>query len=168
MTATAATCPESIFMHRNIALFLERFDLSYYREDGCIEYFLRSPLSSETISTALIICYNPSSKDLHVSRFYPEIYQLPDSKYLSAACFYLMVQHCAGLLHLDETCHISLETVGRVSDRFYRRLGDFDFHVHRRMIGDVVELTSGIIVTTVDTSMIHTHQCEAGEIPFMK
>ena len=103
-----------------------------------------------------------------MSRFYPEICQLPDSKYLSAACFYLMVQHCAGLFALDDTCHISLETVSRVSNRFYLRLGDFDFHVHGRLIGDVVELTSGIVVTTVDTSMIHTHRCEPGEIPFMK
>ena len=165
---TTTRSPESIFMHRHIPLFLARFDLSYYREGACIEYFLRSLLTAETISTALIICYNPSNKDLHVSRFYPEINPLPNSKYLSAACFYLMIQHCAGLLHLDDTCHVSLETVRQVSDRFYRRLGDFDFHVHRRMIGDVVELTSGIIVTTVDTSMIHAHQCEPGEIPFMK
>ena len=155
-------------MLRNIPLFFERFGLSYYREGACMEYFLHSLFSTETISTALIISYNARNKDLHVSRFYPELYQLPNSKYLSAACFYLMIQHCAEVFTLDDSCHISLETVRQVSDQFYRKLGDFNFSVHRRLIGDVVELISGIVVTTVDTSRIHLRMCEPDEIPFMK
>jgi len=155
-------------MLKNIPLFFERFGLSYYIEDSCIEYFISNLFSSETISSALIISYNSQNKDLHVSRFYPELYMLPDSKYLSAACFYLLIQHCAGVFALDDKCHISLETVKEVSDSFYRRLGDFDFRVSKNGIGNVVELASGIIITAVDTSMIKVRICKPGEIPFMK
>ena len=168
MNGLTAKRPESAFMTRNIPLFFERFCLSYYREASCIEYFISNLFTSETISSALIISYDAQNKDLHVSRFYPEIYLLPNSKYLSAACFYLLIQHCAVVFALDDKCHISLETVPEVSDSFYRRLNDFSFIVNKNSIGNVVELDSGITITTVNTSMIKVHIFKPGEIPFMK
>jgi hypothetical protein len=155
-------------MLKNIPLFFERFCLSYYRESLCIEYFISNLFSSEAISSALIISYNPQKKDLHVSRFYPELYLLPGTKYLSAVCFYLLVQHCAAVFALDKKCYISLETVQNVSNGFYRKLGDFNFIVSKHGIGNVVELISGINITAVDTSMIKVHIYKADEIPFMK
>jgi len=163
----AATC-ESDFMLKNLPLFLARFSLSYFKEDSCIEYFINKLDSIETISSALIFSYNSSRKDLHISRFYPELYVLSDSKYLSAACFYLLIHHCAESYSLDDTCCISLETVQKISNSFYSKLGDFNFKVNKYGLGNVVELVSGIIRSSVDTSMIKAHIYQPGEIPFMK
>jgi hypothetical protein len=159
---------ESDFMLTNIPLFFERFSLSYYKEGSCIEYFINKRHSSDIISSALIFAYNLQKKDLHVSRFHPELYLLSNSKYLSAVCFYLLIHHCAAVFTLDNTCHISLETVQKVSDSFYKKLGDFSFNVSKHRLGNVVELASGIIRSSVDTSMIKTHIYRSDEVPFMK
>lgn len=160
--------PESNFMLENIPLFFERFSLTYFREDSCIEYFINRRRSVDIISSALIFSYNPQKKDLHVSRFHPELYVRSNSKYLSAACFYLLIHHCAAVFALDDTCHISLETVQKVSDSFYQKLGDFNFSVCKHGLGNVVELVSDIIRSSVDTRMIKTHIYPPDEIPFMK
>ena len=168
MTGCIAKSLESTFMLKNIPLFFERFGLSYYTEGSCIEYFISNLFSSETISSALIISYSPLNKNLHVSRFYPELYLLPNAKYLSAACFYLLIQHCADIFAIDDKSHISLETVQKVSDSFYRKLGDFNFIVSKYGVGNVVELISGINIAAADTSRISVRICEPGEIPFLK
>jgi hypothetical protein len=168
VTAPQASQPESVFMHENIPLFLNRFSLSYYKENACIEYFINKLHSDEEVSSALIFAYNPIAKDLHVSRFHPELYLRSNSKYLSAVCFYLLIHHCADAFALDSTCHISLETVPDISDRFYRKLGDFNFNVHKSGLGNVVELVSTLIRSSVDTTMITEHYYHLGEIPFMK
>jgi hypothetical protein len=168
MAVSLTAQPESVFMHKNIPLFLKRFSLSYFREDSCIEYFIGKPNSIETISSSLVLSYYLPKKDLHVSRFYPELYLRSNSKYLSAACFYIVIQHCTECFSLDDTCHISLETVENISDSFYRKLGDFNFNVSRHFVGNVVELVSGIVKSNVDTSIIKEHIYQPGEIPFMK
>jgi hypothetical protein len=159
---------ESNFMLKNTPLFFERFSLSYYREDSCIEYFINGRSTSNTISSALILSYCSPQNDLHVSRFHPELYLLPNSKYLSATCFYLLIQHCALVFTLADNFHISLETVQKVSDSFYRKLGDFNFIESKHGLGNVVELISNVNRSTVDTSMIKLHIYQPGEIPFMK
>lgn len=155
-------------MLTNIPLFLQHFTLSYFKEDRCIEYFINRRSSRETISSSLIFSYNPSANDLHVSRFYPELYRESNPKYMSAVCFYLVIHHCADSYSLDDTCHISLETLPSISDAFYLKLKDFNFHVDKFGLGNVVELTSNIIRLPVDTSMIKEHILSEGEIPFLK
>lgn len=155
-------------MLKNIPLFFERFGLSYFREGACIEFFINPSNSPDIISSALILSYDARKKDLHVSRFYPELYRLPDSKYMSATCFYLLVQHCINVFVLDDASHISLETIEETSDRFYRKLGDFNFTVIKHGLGSVVEMMSGIMKPHLDTSMITVHIYGSGEIPFLK
>ncbi len=159
---------ESKFMRENVPLLLGRFTLSYFKEGPCIEYFISRRFSTETISSDLIFSFNPGRKDLHVSRFYPELYRECNSRFLSAACFYLLIHHCAEAYNLDDLCHISLETVPAVNDEFYGRLKDFNFHVHKRGLGNVVELVSDLINSTIDTNMIGEHVFGEGEIPFLK
>lgn len=169
MTTTMAAAPESEFMHLNIPLFFGRFAISYFQEGSCIEYFINRRASDAIVSSALILCYNSHKKDLHVSRFYPELYTQSASKYLSAVCFYLLIHHCGSIFSLDYTCHISLETVQKISDRFYRKLRDFNFMVSKyHRAGDAVELVSDFMLSTVDTSEIKKHHFHVGEIPFMK
>ena len=168
MNSSPAKRAESRFLIMNIPLFFRRFDLSYFKEGACVEYFINRHLSEETISSSLIFSYNRMAKDLHVSRFYPELYLQSESKYLSAVCFYLLIQHCAASYALDDACHISLETVPNVSESFYKKLRDFDFHVDKSGLGNVVELVSDINPLPVDTSMIREHVFQEGEIPFLK
>ncbi len=159
---------ESEFMVRNVGLFFQRFALSYFREGPCIEYFIEELRTGETVSSSLIFSYSTTTRNLHVSRFYPELYRLPHSKYLSAACFYLLAHHCYDLYSLDRDCHITLETVPLIGAGFYGKLRDFNFRVIRSGLGDVVELSCDIIRSIVDTSMIKAHEFKAGEIPFLK
>jgi hypothetical protein len=163
-----ANPPESLFMQKYIPVFLHRYILDYYREGPCSEYFVSKRVSGGIISSSIILSYNPLRNDLHVSRFHPELYLEKDSRYMSAVCFYLTIQHCIQSYSLNDTCHISLETVPAISDDFYKKLGDFNFHVNRPGLGNVVELESDIVVYPVDTSMIADHVFVSDEIPFVK
>ncbi len=87
---------------------------------------------------------------------------------MSAVCFYLIIQHSSGLFAVPHACHISLETVPLICNGFYKKLKDFDFHVNRYGLGNVVELESTISKCSRDTSMIMEHHYSPGEIPFMK
>lgn len=155
-------------MLANLPLFLQRFSLSYYKEDCCIEYFVKQHSSSETISSSLVFSFNPARRDLHVSKFYPELYLQSNSKYMSAVCFYLLIHHCAATFSADDACTISLETVPVISDGFYSKLKDFNFHVIKSGPGNVVGLASDISRSPVNTSMIKKHIYAKGEIPFMR
>ncbi len=160
--------PESQFMRTNVPLLLRRFSLFYFRERSCIEYFVNERVSEETISTSIVFSYNREKADLHVSRFHPEIYRQPNAKYMSAACFYLLIHHFADSLSLGDSSHISLETVPIIGDRFYKKLRDFDFHVARFELGNVVELFSDIMRRSVDTTMVREYVFQDGETPFLR
>lgn len=168
MTLSSNIQTGSIFMLTNIPLFLKRFTLSYIKESACIEYFINDRATRETISFALIFSCNPINRNLHVSRFYPEIYSQPGSRYLSAVCFYLLIHHCAKIYALDDTCRITLETVPSVSNCFYRKLKDFNFREHNCGLGNVVQLTSNIMRLSVDTSMIQQQLYHGKDILFLK
>ena len=155
-------------MLTNIPLFFRRFSISYFKEGSCIEYFINKRFSDETVSSSLIFSYSEIKKDLHVSRFYPELYLQSNSKYMSAACFYLLIHHCAESYSLDDSCRISLETVPMIGNGFYRKLADFNFYENKSGLGNVVELVSKIIRVSVDTSMIKEHIFRSGEVPFLK
>jgi len=159
---------ESKFILTNVSLFLQRFTLSYFKEGLCIEYFINKCNSTELVPSSLIFSYNPVKKDLHISRFYPDLFHQPNSKYMSAACFYLLIHHCADSYSLDDTCYISLETVPIISEGFYKKLKDFDFYINKFGLGDSVELISHITRLPVNTSMIRKHVFQEGEIPFLK
>jgi hypothetical protein len=152
----------------NIPLFLGRFSLSYIQESTCVEYFIKHRSSDKTISSALIFSCGLNKNDLHVSRFYPELYKQPHSKYMSAVCFYLLIHHCVKLFSMDGFSHISIETVPEISDGFYRKLGDFNFCVVKLGLGNVVELISDLRRLPVDISMIGKHRFETDEIAFLK
>lgn len=158
----------SPFMRANIPVFLARFSLSYYLEDCCVEYFIKESCSQETVSYALILSYNRIANALHISRFYPELFRQSNPKYMSAACFYLIIHHCANAYALGDTCHITLETAPEIHDIFYSRLKDFNFQIRKHGLGGIVELTSDLVRLPVDTSMIKAHVFEKGEIPFLK
>jgi hypothetical protein len=158
----------SAFLIKQIPIFLHRFAMEYYREMFCIEFFVNDRLSGNTISSSIVLSYNASRGDLHVSRFHPELYLEPNSKYMSAVCFYLIIQHSSDLFSLPDGCHISLETLPFICDGFYRKLKDFNFHIHRHGLGNVVELVSHISACSINTGMILEHRYRPCEMPFMQ
>ena len=58
---------DSLFIKTHIGILLSRYDLSYCREDRCIEYFIRDKKNLEDISKALIISLDLFKKNIHVA-----------------------------------------------------------------------------------------------------
>lgn len=159
---------QSEFMGKFIPVFLERFVIDYYKEDSCIEYFVNNKSTNSTISSSIVLSLNAFKNDLHVSSFHPELHLEENSKYMSAVCFYLIIQHCSTLFSLNNACYISLETIPDIADSFYKKLKDFNFHLNRYELGNVVRIVSNIGRCPMDTSSIKEHIFSSGEIPFMR
>ena len=149
------TITESPFMKINIRVLLSRYDFSFCREDRCIEYFIKDREKLEDISKALIMSLDMIKKNIHVSKFYPELYKQLNPKYMSAACFYLLIHHFGQYFHLDKTYHIDLETTPCVFHEFYEKLRDFHLHVTTNGLGNTVNVKSDYTPLAIDTSLIH-------------
>ncbi len=165
--SSAALGAESLFMRKNVPLLLDRFDISCALEGACAEYFIEDKASHQQLSKAIIFSLNRFSHKIHVNRFYPELFRQENSRYLSAACFYLLIHHFAHALHVEKSYSIFLQTQPRICEEFYARLRDFDFHVVNFDLGDVVNVTSTYMPLPVDTSMIHENTAMADELLFM-
>ena len=142
------------FMEIQVPLFFQRFSLSYTKDGKCIEYFLYSKEKKHEISTALIVSHDVFSNSINVSKFYPEIYKESTSKYMSAACFFLMMHHSAALFDIHCDCGICLETKRMVFDAFYGRLKDFDFNIHRHHVSDNCNVWGHYHDFPLETTMI--------------
>ena len=155
MTECPQNClPEPDFMNIHVPELLRRYSISCSAEDNCAEYFLTDRITHEEISRSLVFSLNLFSGQIHVSKFYPEIYKQPDPRYLSAACFYLLIRHFAQTFHLPEDFPIFLETQVSVFHAFYAKLKDFDFQIRCFHPGDNVEVCGRYCSARVDTEMI--------------
>jgi hypothetical protein len=123
--------------------------------------------SRKYISQALIISLDIHKKNIHVAKFYPELYKQLNCKYMSAACFYLLVHHFGQCFHLDKTYHIDLETTPWVFHEFYERLKDFHLHITTFGLGNTVNVLSDYTPVPVDTSMIHKYHLESESDMFL-
>lgn len=126
------------FLPIQIALLEKRFALSFIRDGSCIEYFLDSRQTSEQVSENLILSWDTRSKGLYISKFYPRLNLQTASKYMSAACFYLMIFHAVHEFHLKDECIVWLETDTGVFYDFYSKLREFEFYVAHKRVGDRV------------------------------
>ena len=129
---------EAGFLTTHISLLEKRFCLSYARDFSCVEYFLDSIETSEQISENLILSWDTRSKGIYVSKFYPKLCLETASKYLSAACFYLIVFHAVHEFHLKDECTVWLETDTDVFQNFYSKLKEFEFRVSSARVGNRV------------------------------
>jgi hypothetical protein len=146
---------ESSFMRINIGILLSRYDFSFCREDRCMEYFIKDKEKLEDVSKALIMSLDLFKKNIHVAKFCPELYKQLRSKYMSAACFYLLVHHFGQYFHLDKTYHIDLETTPCVFHEFYEKLKDFHLHITTFGLGNTVNVLSDYTPVELDISLIH-------------
>lgn len=145
------------FLAIHIPELLERFSLSYEKDQTCIEYFLFSKEKLTEISRSLIVSHEIFSQSLYVSKFYPEIYRELNCKYLSAACFYLMAHHAIRQFHLCDNCCVNLEAEDMVFDAFYSRLDDFDFKVKHNRPSNRVYVRGKYHEIPFSTKMISNH-----------
>jgi hypothetical protein len=118
-----------LFMDIQVKRLMSRFSLSYIRDDTCMEYFLQDTRNKNLVSMNLILSHDRFAAGLYVSKFYPQLFLTPDHRFLSAACFYLMVHHSVGVFGLTDHCRVSLETDTEVFDEFYSRLPEFHFRI---------------------------------------
>lgn len=132
---------ENNFLNQQIPKLNNRYLLTFSRDDTCMEYFLCHRQTGKQISKTLIVSHEIFSGSLYVARFYPELYKEINCKYLSAACFYLMIHHAAGVFQLLNQCRVNLETDKAVFAQFYSRLQDFHFYIRHARPADKVYLT---------------------------
>ena len=157
---------ESHFAKENVARLLSRYEFAYYKEDRCIEYFITDKTTNEEISYSIVFSLNRDSKDLHVSRFCPELSKQTESKYLSAACFYLLIHHFGNIFHLGEDYIISLDTLPSTYKAFFSRLKDFDLQMKGIKYSNTAEVFGYYPLLDVDTSMIARITTGNEKIPF--
>lgn len=147
--------PVSNFVKDKILLLLDRYTLSYYKEGNCIEYFITDKDTKEEISYVIVFSLNNYSKQINVGRFCPNLYKQVDSRYLSAACFYLLIHHFAHIYHLPREYRICLQTRPVTNKIFFTRLKDFDFYIRRPKLCQSVELCGTYPDLAIDTSVIN-------------
>jgi len=142
------------FIRGQIERLLRRFVISYSRTGDTMEYFLTSLRTGHQVSYAIVFWHDRDTDCLHISKYFPELIRREDSKYLSAACFFLLVHHFSQHM-ASRTCRrISLKTKSQIFHAFYARLQDFQFKVWKDRGGDTVELRSDYAPRPMDTTMI--------------
>jgi len=144
----------SDFIRTQVAHLLRRFAISYKRNGDRTEYFVTSRRTGHQVSYAIVFLHDRDAHCLHISKFFPELMRRDNSKYLSAACFFLLVQHFAQHARPDVTHQITLKAQSRIFDAFYSRLKDFEFEIWNDRGGKTVEYRSGYTPLAWDTTMI--------------
>ncbi|WP_022665883.1 hypothetical protein [Desulfospira joergensenii] len=144
----------SPFLTRQIPILLSRFSISFEQELSCLEYFLSTPKDPRPFSRSLVVSHETFSDSLYVSKFYPEIYKELNCKYLSAACFYMIIHHAVSMFHLPDRCRVNLETDTGVFQKFYSRLNDFNFKICYTRPAEKVYLRGNYCETEFKVNMI--------------
>jgi hypothetical protein len=160
------TC-ESNFAQDKIPLLLNRYELCYRREDNCVEYFVTDKATNRQISRSVIFSINRRSEQITVSKFFPELYRQTECKYLSAACFYLLMHHFASIYQIPEAYRIYLETRPETHREFFSKLLDFDLHIEGLKMCKSAEVCGNYPRLDMDVSMVKEKVMAKDEVPFM-
>ena len=147
----------STFMSENIPHLFDRFSLTYRHEFSCIDYFIHDIDSGCKISKEILFTLDRFENRIVVSRFYPELSRLTNSKFLSATSFYLMIHHFINHLHVPSSFDIYLNAKPAVFTNFYGKLKDFSFTVQGSKKEKYWNILSSVGGTNVDTSMIRQY-----------
>jgi hypothetical protein len=144
----------SVFIAQHAPVLFRCYRLTFRYAYDCADYFITDIRTGEKVSKDILFVMDRLQHCLVISRFYPELYLRDHSKYLSATCFYLMVHHFFHISLMDSSTTIYLTAKPSVFTKFYRKLKDFDFHIHGPESSRYVPLISEIERSNVDTSMI--------------
>ena len=157
----------SDFAKETLPVLLSRFDFLFFQENTCVEYFIRKKGSKKEISQALVFSLNTTSKQINVSRFYPELHKQTGCKYLSAACFYLLAHHFASIYHLPKDYPICLETQLATFRQFYSKLKDFYLRVEWVELCKTAHVCGKYPGLKIDISHIKEKVLNGKETPFL-
>lgn len=146
--------PLSPFMQAQIPRLLKRFCLVCHAEDCCMHYALQRREDGKEISKELTLSINAFSHEIHVSKFYPELYRETRCHYLSAACLFLMTQHFGHFYGLDEGWGLYLDAEPSVFEDFYAKLQDFDFHTEQSARMGTLAVRAHYVPFEVETEVV--------------
>lgn len=151
MGLACMTNKKPTFIQRYTPVFFNRFGLSFKYSYNCADYYITDIETGTYISKDILFILDPREHCLVVSRFYPEIYRYDCSKYLSATCFYLLIQHFKKISGIALDATIYLMAKRDVFKAFYKKLQDFDFHASGQRTDPYVSVTSPIVYGDNDT-----------------
>ena len=144
----------SAFMSSHLPDFFARFGIHYTIDGPQFEYFVYEKENIHDISCSITLEFDAAAGLINFMTFYPGISLLKGGRYLSAVCFFLVLQHFANFHHIGSGCRILLNTRQGVFDAFYALLQDFDFHILVCREEDRIDIESLFLPLAIDTSMI--------------
>jgi hypothetical protein len=144
----------SAFMVSHLPDFFEHFGINYTIDGPQFEYFVYEKKNGLDISCSLTVNYDEAAGQINFMTFYPGISMQQGGRYLSAVCFFLVIQHFANFHHIGPDCRILLNTRQEVFNSFYALLQDFNFHVLVSGKEDRIDIESLFMPLAIDTSMI--------------
>ena len=142
------------FLSAHLPDFFDRFGLDFTIDGPQLEYFVYEKKTGLDISCSLTFSFDETAGQIQVMTFYPGLHLLPVTHYLSAVCFFMIIQHFANFHHIQRECRILLSTRQGVFDTFYAQLKDFDFHILLHGVDDQIDIGSRFLHPVLDTSMI--------------
>ncbi len=119
-----------------------------------LEYFIYNKKTGLDISCSLTVNFDDDAGKINVMTFYPGLFLYPGTRYLSAVCFFMVMQHFANFNNIQRICRICLHTKKAIFDSFYASLQDFDFHLEVLGEKNRVDLESCFLSLNMDTSMV--------------
>ena len=145
----------SPFIVSHLAEFFRRYGICFSVDGPQLEYFVFDRKTSLDISCSLTVAYDVVKNQIDVMTFYPGLNLHQGTRYFSAVCFFMVIQHFACFYRLTSDCLIVLNTRKPVFDTFYGLLKDFDFHLLNCIEEDRFNVESRFVPLTVDISMIN-------------
>ena len=145
----------SEFMVSHLPDFFNRFGISYTIDGPQLEYFIYDKESGQDISCSLTGFFDHEAGEIRMMTFYPGICLQHDCHYLSAVCFFMVMQHFANFHHIKSDCLILFNTRQEVFDRFWALLQDFDFRIMAYGEENRIGIQSLFQPLGMDTSMIN-------------
>jgi len=156
MNASHSPCKVSAFMASHLPDFFKDYGLSFCIDGPQLEYFVYNKKTGSDISCSLTVNFDDDADKINVMTFCPGLFLHSGTRYFSAVCFFMVMQHFANFNKIQHACRICLNTKKAVFDSFYASLKDFDFHLE--FLGDKgndrVDLESCFLSLNMDTSMV--------------
>ena len=144
----------SVFMSSHLPDFLNDYGINFTIDGPQLDYFVYKKTTGKDISCSLTFDFNKQAGQIDVMTFYPGLYLHPCTRYFSAVCFFMVLNHFANFHHITSECRIFLKTRSEVFYDFYSLLNDFDFHVLLSGKDNRVEIESCFFPLGIDTSML--------------
>jgi len=154
MNDTRPNASLSAFIASHLPDFLNQFGMNFCIDGPQLEYFVYQKTTGKDISCSLTVNFDEDAGQINVMTFYPGLCLHPSTRYFSAVCFFMVLNHFANFHHIKCNCRILLRTQKEVFDNFYSLLKDFDFHVSLTGKDTLVEIESCFLPLGIETSML--------------